>query len=80
MASKLGKSVLGIDISKPLIELSWDRSKMLNTVEFAHGDAAEMSLDKKRDVVISRFGVMFFSDFYDGDGPIVQDHERARLG
>lgn len=62
MASKVGKSVLGVDISKPLIDLAWERSKMLDTVEFSHGDAAEMSFDKKRDVVLSRFGVMFFSD------------------
>ena len=62
MASKVGKSVLGVDISKPLIDLAWERSKMMETVEFAHGDAAEMSYDKKRDVVVSRFGVMFFSD------------------
>lgn len=62
MASKLGNSVLGVDISKPLIDLAWDRSKMMDSVEFARGDAAEISFDKKRDVVLSRFGVMFFSD------------------
>ena len=62
MASKLGNSVLGVDISKPLIDLAWERSKMMDAVEFTQGDAAAISLDKKRDVVLSRFGVMFFSD------------------
>lgn len=62
MASKLGSSVLGIDISAPLIELAWDRSKMMTSVEFARDDASQVALDKKRDIAISRFGVMFFSD------------------
>lgn len=62
MASKLGRSVLGVDISKPLIDLAWERSDMLPSVEFALADAGDVELDKKRDVAISRFGVMFFSD------------------
>lgn len=62
MASKLGRSVLGVDISAPLIELAWERSKMMESVEFTREDASQVSLDKKRDIAISRFGVMFFSD------------------
>ena len=62
LASKLGRSVLGVDISEPLIELAWQRSDMLEAVEFTKADASQVSLQKKRDIAISRFGVMFFSD------------------
>ena len=62
MASKQGQSVLGVDISKPLVELARERSKMMEAVQFKRGDASQISLNEKRDVAISRFGVMFFSD------------------
>lgn len=62
IASKLGQSVLGVDISEPLIKLSSERSEMMKSVEFVRGDASQISLDEKRDIAISRFGVMFFSD------------------
>ena len=53
-AAEAAQSVLGVDISKPLIGLA--------QTNFHCEDAATISLDEKRDVVISRFGVMFFSD------------------
>lgn len=62
LAANFGKSVLGVDISQPLIDLGWQRSKMMDSVDFARVNAASLALDKKRDVVLSRFGVMFFSD------------------
>jgi len=62
MAAKMGRAVLGADISKPLIDLAWSRSEMIESVDFKQADASTLELDKKRDVFVSRFGVMFFSD------------------
>jgi len=62
MAAKMGRSVLGVDISNPLIDLAWQRSEKMDSVNFKRADASSFQFDKKRDVVLSRFGVMFFSD------------------
>lgn len=62
MAAELGQSVLGVDISEPLVALARERSKMMTSIEFELEDAAQVLLEKRRDVAISRFGVMFFSD------------------
>ena len=62
MASKMGHSVLGVDISQPLIDLAWERSKMAQFVQFTRTDASSFTLAKKRNVAISLFGVMFFAD------------------
>lgn len=62
MAAKLGQSVLGVDISRPLVELACERSKAVESVDFVLGDASKIALDKECDIAISRFGVMFFSD------------------
>ena len=62
LASQTAKSVLGIDISKPLIALAKERTKTMGTVNFMLSDAAEMALETQRDLIISRFGVMFFAD------------------
>jgi len=62
MATKMGRGVLGVDISQPLIDLAWGRSEMIDSVDFKPADASTLELDKKRDVFVSRFGVMFFSD------------------
>lgn len=62
LAAEAAQSVLGVDISKPLIELAEKRAAGLAQINFHCEDAATISLDEKRDVVISRFGVMFFSD------------------
>ena len=61
-AAEAAQSVLGVDISKPLIGLAEKRAAGLAQTNFHCEDAAMISLDEKRDVVISRFGVMFFSD------------------
>ena len=62
MAARSAKSVLGVDISRPLLELAKERGRSIASAVFQHGDAAVIKLDEKRDVVLSRFGVMFFSD------------------
>lgn len=62
MASRNARSVLGVDISRPLVELARTRVNEMGSLQFSEADAAAMDTDKKRDLVISRFGVMFFTD------------------
>ena len=62
LAAQAAQSVHGVDISEPLITLAKQRSQNIEAVQFALGDAAAIQADKTRDVAISRFGVMFFSD------------------
>ncbi len=62
MAAKRGRSVLGVDISEPLIQLACERSEVIESATFTREDASQMTLDEKRDIAISRFGVMFFND------------------
>lgn len=62
MAAKEAKSVVGADISAPLIDLAAQRASGHDNVQFTLADAAELNLEAKSDVVISRFGVMFFND------------------
>jgi SAM-dependent methyltransferase len=54
--------VLGLDISPLLLERARQRAKDAANVEFVEGDAQTHSLDAGRDLVFSRFGVMFFAD------------------
>jgi len=62
LAADKAKSVLGVDISRPLIALAQDRSQSATPTTFLHGDASNITLDGKRDVALSRFGVMFFAN------------------
>jgi SAM-dependent methyltransferase len=63
LAAKRGREVLGVDISKPLIDFAAQRASAANSnAKFQLGDAALLACDSKFDVVISRFGVMFFAD------------------
>jgi SAM-dependent methyltransferase len=62
LSAQTAHSVQGVDISEPLITLAKQRSHNIETVQFALGDAAALQADKKRDIAISRFGVMFFSE------------------
>lgn len=62
MAAHQCKSVLGVDISQPLVNLAKERAKSIASARFQHGDAATIDLEEERDVMVSRFGVMFFSD------------------
>lgn len=64
-ASHVGQSghVLGLDVSEPLIELAKKRTQDIDTVSFLVGDAAVQKLPSETyDVLMSRFGVMFFDD------------------
>lgn len=59
-----GGRVVGIDISPPMIERARERVRALafDQVSFVVGDAQTHQLDRPVDTVVSRFGVMFFSD------------------
>ena len=54
--------VTGLDISPVLLGLARRRTEALPQVEVIEGDAAEVRVDRVHDLLISRFGVMFFDD------------------
>jgi 2-polyprenyl-3-methyl-5-hydroxy-6-metoxy-1,4-benzoquinol methylase len=57
------KKVLGVDVSEPLLRLARDRAeKAAASVDFACADAGCFQTGELLDVIISRFGVMFFDD------------------
>lgn len=60
-----GGTVTGIDISEPLLALARDRAEAadIGNVAFLHADAALHRFDPaSADLVVSRFGLMFFAD------------------
>ncbi|MBB6225990.1 SAM-dependent methyltransferase [Polymorphobacter multimanifer] len=58
-----GGDVLGVDISRPLLEVAEARAEALDSdAQFIEADAATLAGQGDRDLVISRFGVMFFDD------------------
>jgi SAM-dependent methyltransferase len=58
-----GGEVLGLDISAPMLERARERAPANLPLRFALGDAATHKLTPCwADLVVSRFGVMFFSD------------------
>lgn len=64
--SKLGRKDLqisGIDISHPLLTLAKNKSQGCPNINFIKNDAQYyLFKEKKFDIVVSRFGVMFFDD------------------
>ncbi len=55
-------SVLGVDLSEPLVETARKQTSAAH-VRFASGDAGQHAFDAgAHDLVLSRFGVMFFAD------------------
>src|SRR5689334_25022262 len=65
LARSVGPSgrVVGIDLSEPMIAVAKRRLSVFPNADFRCGDAAALSLDDmKAELVISRFGVMFFGD------------------
>jgi len=54
--------VLGVDISKPMLARAAERATGLSQVRFELTDAATSRFDGSAQVVVSRFGVMFFDD------------------
>ena len=58
-----GGHVTGLDLSAPMLSLARRRSEELGVdVDFVQGDAQTASFDRPFDVVVSRFGMMFFDD------------------
>lgn len=56
-------SALGLDISEPLLERARARAEeLLSEAEFRNADAAGFDAESGFDLVVSRFGVMFFDD------------------
>jgi SAM-dependent methyltransferase len=55
-------SVLGVDVSQPMLEVARDRlaDESLSQLRFRQADAASADLPSEQDLVFSRFGVMFF--------------------
>jgi SAM-dependent methyltransferase len=55
--------VVGIDISEPMLALAAERLRPWPNVTLRHGDAAALPLSGiAADLIVSRFGVMFFGD------------------
>lgn len=62
-AAHVGRSVLGVDISEPLLEVAVDRARAesLDNVEFLAADAQTYAFSEGTfDVLISQLGLMFF--------------------
>jgi len=57
-----GGSVLGVDVSAPMLARARERSAGRRHVEYLEADASSHAFDPAFDVVLSRFGVMFFRD------------------
>jgi len=57
-----GAAVWGIDISEPMLALARSRAAGLHNVAFSRTDAATADFTPDHDLVLSRFGVMFFAD------------------
>lgn len=55
-------SVLGVDVSRPMLEVARERAAQLGHPQlvFREADAAEADLPADNDLLYSRFGVMFF--------------------
>ncbi len=66
IASQVGASgqVYGVDVSRPMLAVAGKRlkAKGLSQLTFAEADASAAELPGDRDLLFSRFGVMFFDD------------------
>jgi SAM-dependent methyltransferase len=54
--------VVGLDVSRPMLERARARAEGQPNVSFVEHDATTFAADAPFDAVISRFGVMFFAD------------------
>jgi SAM-dependent methyltransferase len=65
LARRVGLSgrVTGVDISEPMVRRAKERLRGYDNTEFRLGDAADISVqDLRAELIVSRFGVMFFGD------------------
>ena len=63
-ASAVGAAgqVTGVDISRPLLALARHRAEGLANLRYVEADAAHCAFAPEHDLLLSRFGVMFFDD------------------
>lgn len=57
-----GGAIVGVDVSAPMLELARHRTAGRANVAWREADAANEDLGGPYDLVLSRFGVMFFTD------------------
>jgi SAM-dependent methyltransferase len=65
LARRVGPAgrVIGLDVSEPMLARAKERSQQYTNVSFLLGDAAQLPLENlDADLMVSRFGVMFFGD------------------
>lgn len=64
LAAEIGHELTGLDVSTSLLELAKSRAKKSGQtdIDFFLGDASRMFIDPPFDLIMSRFGVMFFDD------------------
>jgi len=56
-------TALGVDISEPMLARARERAtELLSDAEFRNADVANFAEDDGFDLIVSRFGVMFFTD------------------
>lgn len=62
LAKAVGPSgaVLGVDVSKPMLEVARRHALGVDNIAFEEADASIATLPADRDLLFSRFGVMFF--------------------
>ncbi len=60
IATDAGADVTGVDVSEPMLELA--RSRSNGSAQLVLADASEYRADEGFDLIMSRFGVMFFED------------------
>jgi len=65
VARRVGRhgAVAGVDVSEPMLARARERAALVPNVSFVAADAQTAAFSAPFDVVTSRFGVMFFSDF-----------------
>ena len=63
-ASAVGAAsqLTGVDISQPLLALARHRAEGLANLRYVEADAAHCAFAPEHDLLLSRFGVMFFDD------------------
>ena len=57
-----GGQVTGVDISRPLLALARQRAQGRGNVRYVEADAASHAFAPDHDLLLSRFGMMFFDD------------------
>jgi SAM-dependent methyltransferase len=64
LAERVGSdgSVLGVDVSAPMLDRARERTAAQPSIQLAEADASRANLPREFDLIFSRFGVMFFDD------------------